>query len=324
MNSDLQLGIQSGARVLVTGGAGRLGRSVVRQLAAGGYDVVCVDRARTSELETRQVEVDLLDAVATRDAFIDIAPDAVVHLAAIAVPGALPDAEVFQINTQLAWNVLEATIAAGASALLVASSPTVIGYGAPEWRPSYLPLDEGHPLAPWNGYAVSKVAIEQIIQMAVRRYGKQVRFGIFRPCYVIAPEEWEGERTQQGHTVSERLAQPELSAVALFNYVDARDAGDFVRAWLQRGDGVPNGEIFFVTAPDALVQDPTAPSLARLVPATADAATSVPGLAGVFSGARAEELLGWTALRTWRTELAEHDLAALQTLSHTDQEASRA
>lgn len=318
MSSDIQLGVQPGARVLVTGGAGRLGRSVVRQLASAGYDVVSVDRARSNELETAQVDIDLLDAAATRDAFIDIAPDAVVHLAAIAVPGALPDAEVFQINTQLAWNVLEATIAAGADALLVASSPTVIGYGAPGWQPSYLPLDEDHPLAPWNGYALSKLAIEQIVQMAVRRYGTQVSFGVFRPCYVIAPEEWQGERTQQGHTVAERLAEPQLSAVALFNYVDARDAGDFVRAWLQHADQVPNGEIFFVTARDALVRDPTAPSLARLVPGTADAAASVSGLGGVFSGARAEELLGWTAARTWRTELAEPDLDALPSPSLAD------
>ncbi|MGL3149529.1 NAD-dependent epimerase/dehydratase family protein [Microbacterium sp. A82] len=322
MNTELHPGLHPGARVLVTGGAGRLGRSVVRELAAAGYDVVSVDRTRSDALETPQIAIDLLDAVATHDTFVEIAPDAVVHLAAIAVPGSLPDAEVFQINTRLAWNVLEATIAAQAKALLVASSPTVIGYGSPEgWRPSYLPLDEDHPLAPWNGYAVSKVAIEQIVQMAVRRYGRSVRFGVFRPCYVIAPEEWQGERTQQGHTVAERLADPGLSAVALFNYVDARDAGDFVGAWLQHTDGVPNGEVFFVTASDALVQNPTAPSLAQLIPETADAAASVSGRAGVFSGARAKQLLGWTARRTWRSELRQPELSTPQSLPD-DQEAS--
>ncbi|MGM7697647.1 NAD-dependent epimerase/dehydratase family protein [Microbacterium sp. A84] len=318
MSATVTAGVHPGSRVLVTGGAGRLGRSVVNELMSAGYEVVSVDRAHTAVRDVRQIDLDLLDTAATREAFIEIAPDAVVHLAAIAVPGALPDADVFQINTQLAWSVLEATVAAEVGALLVASSPTVIGYGAPGgWQPTYLPLDEDHPIAPWNGYAVSKVAVEEIVQMAVRRYGERVRFGLFRPCYVIAPEEWHGARTQQGHTVAERLADPRLSAVALFNYVDARDAGDFVRAWLQNCADIPNGEVFFVTASDALVLESTASSLARLVPRTADAAASVAGNSGAFSGLRAEQLLGWTATRSWRTEL-------ITASPIDDQEASRA
>jgi len=302
------IGIRPGATVIVTGGAGRLGRSVVRVLAEAGYDVVSIDRARFDAPGVRQLDVDLLDAAAAREAFAEVGPDAVVHLAGIAVPGAVPDAQVFDVNTRLVWNVLEAGVACATRALLVASSPTVIGYGAPAgWRPSYLPLDEQHPVAPWNGYAVGKVAIEEIIRMAARRHGESTRFGIFRPCYVIAPEEWAGALTQQGHTIAARLADPSLSAVALFNYIDARDAGDFVRTWMEQADSVPNGEVFFVTAPDALVHGATADSLAALVPGTADAATSISGTDPVFSGRRAQQLLGWTARRSWRTELAALD-----------------
>lgn len=298
-------GIRSGATVVVTGGAGRLGRSVVHALADAGYKVVSIDRVHLEGLPARQLDIDLLDAPTARAAFTEIAPDAVVHLAGIAVPDALPDAQVFDVNTRLAWSVLEASVACSARALLTASSPTVIGYGAPGgWQPAYLPLDEQHPLAPWNGYAVGKVAIEEIIRMAVRRHGERMRFGLFRPCYVIAPEEWAGAATQQGHTIAERLADPSLSAVALFNYIDARDAGDFVRTWLERSASVPNGEVFFVTAPDALVHGRTADSLAALVPGTADASGAILGTEPVFSGRHAQQLLGWTARRSWRTELA--------------------
>ncbi|GAB3630866.1 NAD(P)-dependent oxidoreductase [Microbacterium shaanxiense] len=301
--------MKAGGRVIVTGGAGRLGRSVVRALTDAGYEVVSIDRAKVEDLPAEQRQTDLLDAAATRSVFAELAPDAVVHLAAIAVPGALPDPEVFDINTRLVWNVLEATIAAGAGALLVASSPTVIGYGSPSgWSPAYLPLDEQHPLAPWNGYAVSKVAIEQIVRMAARRSGDTVRFGAFRPCYVIAPEEWAGAETQQGHTIAERLADPALSAVALFNYVDARDAGEFVRSWLEHASEIPNGEVFFVGAPDALLDSPTGPALTAFVPGTSEMAAGLPADAAVFSSAHAERLLGWRARHTWRTELG--DLAA--------------
>lgn len=290
------------SRIIVTGGAGRLGRSVVRLLAESGHDVISIDRT-TAGLPAQEIEADLLDAEATAALFARSGPDAVVHLAAIAVPGSLPDPEIFAVNTRLAWNVLEASLASSATALLVASSPTVIGYGAPGWEPAYLPLDEKHPREPWNGYAVSKVAIEEIIRMAARRHGERMRFGLFRPCYVIAPEEWLGAATQQGHTVAERVADPALSAVALFNYLDARDAADFVRTWIEHADDVPNGEVFFVTAPDALVDRPTAEALAALVPGTRTAAASLSGTEGVFSGRHAAELLGWRATRSWRTEL---------------------
>jgi len=315
--------VKAGDRVIVTGGAGRLGRSVVRALADAGYDVVSIDRATVADLPAEQREADLLDAAATRSLFAALAPDAVIHLAAIAVPGALPDSEVFDINTRLVWNVLEATVAAGAGALLVASSPTVIGYGSPSgWSPAYLPLDEQHPLAPWNGYAVSKVAIEQIVRMAVRRNGDTMRFGAFRPCYVIAPEEWAGAQTQQGHTIEERLADPALSAVALFNYIDARDAGDFVRSWLEHASDIPNGEVFFVGAPDALLDAPTGPALAALVPGASEQASSLPGDAAVFSSALAERLLGWRARHTWRNEL-RGAAASFPSIDHP-QESSRA
>lgn len=293
------------ARVLVTGGAGRLGRSVVIALANAGLDVVSLDRSTLEGLPARQIEIDLLDPQATAEAFREIAPTAVIHLAAIAVPGALPDPQVFDINTRLVWSVLDATVSSGAGALLVASSPTVIGYGSPSgWRPSYLPLDESHPVAPWNGYAASKVAVEQIVQMAVRRDGERVRFGVFRPCYVIAPEEWSGALTQQGHTIADRLANPALSAVALFNYVDARDAAAFVLAWLKQANDIPNGEVFFVGAADSLVEAPVSAALSSLVPGTEDAAGGLADDAAVFSSTHAEELLGWRATRSWRTELS--------------------
>ncbi|HLT66930.1 MAG TPA: NAD-dependent epimerase/dehydratase family protein, partial [Microbacterium sp.] len=141
------------SRVVVTGGAGRLGRSVVTALADAGHEVVSIDQATLEGLPATQISVDLLDFEAATAAFARIAPEAVVHLAAIAVPGALPDPDIYRINTQLVWSVLQASLEAGVQKMLLASSPTVMGYGSPSgWEPQYLPLDEKHPTAPWNGY----------------------------------------------------------------------------------------------------------------------------------------------------------------------------
>jgi UDP-glucose 4-epimerase len=299
-------------RVLVTGGAGRLGQSVVAALTAAGHETLSVDRSAVPGLTGRQAELDLRDLDATRELFTGFAPDAVVHLAAIAVPFSAPEDVILATNSQLAYSVLDAAVAAGAKAVLVASSPTVLGYGSPTgWTAASLPLDEDSPRLPWNAYALSKQLIEDMVAMFARRIGDEVRFGSFRPCFVISPEEWAGAPTQQGHTLEERLADPSLAAVSLFNYLDARDAGEFVVAWLEASGPVPNGTGFFVGAADALAVRPVAELWRRYAPQLGDAAAALTGTAPVFTSARAERLLGWTPRRSWRTELPADVLARL-------------
>lgn len=297
-------------RVAVTGAAGRLGRSVVSVLREHGHDVVAIDRDRG---EYAEVGVDLTDRVATRSVLEALTPEAVVHLAAIAVPFSAPEHEIFTVNTSMAFGVIEAAIDAGATRVIAASSPTVLGYGAPGWRPASLPLDEASPRVPSNAYALSKACIEDMIAMFARTL-PGVRLASFRPCYVVAPEEWSGALTQQGHSIEERLRRPELSAVALFNYVDARDAGDFVAAWLV-AEAAQSGSCYFVGAADALAPLPLASLLPQFHPGTAAAAEVLQGTAPAFDSRRAREDLGWHAERSWRTELpselvAELDLAA--------------
>ncbi len=291
------------SRILVTGGAGRLGRSVVAVLADAGHEVVSVDRVEVPGLPAVQVVHELTDASAAAALFQEHRPEAVVHLAGIAVPFSAPDEVTFRTNTSLAVAVIAGAREAGVEAVLISSSPTVIGYGAPAgWMPSALPIDETHPVAPWNAYAAAKVAIEELVQAAVRA-GTPLRLGLFRPCYVVSPEEWEGAPTQQGHTIADRLDDPSLAAVSLFNYVDARDAGEFVLAWLARADAAPNGSVFFVGAQDSLVREPVGAALAKHVPETAALAATLGPRDAVFSSAKAERLLGWRAHRSWRTEL---------------------
>jgi nucleoside-diphosphate-sugar epimerase len=121
----------------------------------------------------------------------------------------------------------------------------------------------------------------------------------------VAPEEWAGATTQQGHTMAERLDRPELAAGSLFNYVDARDAGDFVVTWLERARPELSGEVFFVGAPDALYRGDVREGVAAVLPAAAALAASLEPAGPVFSTTKAERLLGWTARRTWSAELVE-------------------
>ncbi|WP_396446491.1 NAD-dependent epimerase/dehydratase family protein [Actinomadura sp.] len=294
------------SRVLVTGSAGRLGRSVVTTLAAAGHEVIGVDSAPGTPREAAEaLPADLTDLGEAHSALTRFRPEAVVHLAAIAVPFGRTDATTFRVNTQLAFNVCAAAVALEVPKLVVASSPTVLGYGAPGgWTPDYLPLDEEHPPRPWNVYSLSKLVAEQTVQTFARS-AAGTRMAAFRPCFVIAPEEWEGAPTQSGHTVRERLDRPEIGGVSLFNYLDARDAGEFIGALLAQLPVLErNGEVFFAGAGDALAREPLAELLPRFVPGTEEAAAALTGTSPAFSSAKAERLLGWTAKRSWRTELA--------------------
>ena len=295
-------------RIVVTGGAGRLGRSLVAGLTAAGHDLVSLDRTVSPAPElagAEQIPIDLADGSATARALADARADALIHLAAIAVPFSAPEDVIMRTNAGLAVSVLGGGVRAGIPRIVAASSPTVLGYGNPMgWVPERFPLDEDTPPLPWNAYALSKLLIEQTIGMLRRQTGDAVRYAAFRPCYVIAPEEWAGAPTQQGHTVRERLDDPALSAPAVFNYVDARDVAAFADTLLAALPEIPNGETFFVGADDALARRPLAELVPRYFPGTAEAASGLTGTAPAFSTAKARRLLGWRPAHRWRDELA--------------------
>lgn len=299
------------SRIVVTGGGGRLGRSLVAGLARAGHEIVSIDRAESAAPELRQavqIAADLCDADATRETLAGLRADALIHLAGIAVPFSAPEDVILRTNASLAISVIGGAVAADIPRIVAASSPTVLGYGAPGgWMPERLPLDEDAPALPWNAYALSKSLVEQTIRMYARRTGDAVRLAAFRPCYVIAPEEWAGALTQQGHTVRERLDDPALSAPALFNYVDARDVATFCDRLLSALPEIPNAETFFVGADDALAREPLAELIPRFHPGTERAAAVLTGTSPAFSHAKARRLLGWRPAFTWREELAAAD-----------------
>ncbi len=302
------------SRVVVTGGAGRLGRSLVGGLVAAGHRVVSFDRAVSDAPELQgadQLAIDLLDAEATVTALRAQRATAVIHLAAIAVPFSAPEDVIMRTNAALAVSVLGGAVAAGVPRIVAASSPTVLGYGAPRgWVPDRFPLDEDTPPRPWNSYALSKLVIEQTVRMLHRQTGDAVRFAAFRPCYVIAPEEWRGALTQQGHTVRERLDDPGLAAPALFNYVDARDVASFADALLAALPTIPNAETFFVGADDALARRPLAELIPRFHPGTEEVAAVLTGTTPAFSNEKARRLLDWAPRHSWRDALTEeHSLS---------------
>lgn len=297
--------------IAVTGGSGRLGRSVVGGLREAGLRVTSIDRAGSTDEQS--IEADLTEPAQAAAILEELRPDALVHLAAIAVPFSAPERTIFGVNTGMGFTVLEAAIDAGVTRILVASSPTVLGYGRPGWQPQSLPLDEHSEVQPHHAYALSKVVLEKMVSTFALAH-PQIRLAAFRPCYVVAPEEWEGAPTQQGHTIEERLASPELAAVSLFNYLDARDAASFVMAWLA-ADSAPSGRCYFVSASDAMAVAPPADLLSTYLPEIAHLSGQLSGNGSLFSIEAAAEDLGWAPTRSWRNQLPAAALERLGALT---------
>ena len=99
-------------KVVVTGGSGKAGRAVVRDLVEHGYEVLNVDLQPPREVLAPYLRVDLTDMGQTFEALHGAS--AVVHLAAIPAPGLLPDEITFRINIGSTYNVFSAAVKFGA------------------------------------------------------------------------------------------------------------------------------------------------------------------------------------------------------------------
>lgn len=138
-------------RVAVTGGVGKLGEWVVRELRAprdGGapHEVVVLDRVAGPEQEgVRYVVGDVTDLGQVMGTVAGA--DAIVHLAAIRRWGIAPNEVTFGTNVTGTFNVHEAAWLLGIRRVVAASSEAVLGwdYREREFPPDYLPIAE--PLA---------------------------------------------------------------------------------------------------------------------------------------------------------------------------------
>jgi nucleoside-diphosphate-sugar epimerase len=146
---------------LVTGSLGFTGKYVSAELGAAGYNVVGLSH----EPAAGNVVVDLCDREATIEAVRTLAPDVVVHLAAIAFVAHGDADAIYRTNIIGTRNLLEALDSNShrPRAVVLASSANIYG------NSDISLLTEDLPAAPANDYAISKLAMEHMARLWVDR-----------------------------------------------------------------------------------------------------------------------------------------------------------
>ena len=175
-------------KVLVTGGAGFIGSHLVDRLIQHGHEVVVVDNLATGYRHNlnpcaKFYEVSLLDPE-LGEIFQREQPDILNHHAA--------QNDVRRSNTNPAFDaqhniigsirLIQCCVEYGVEKMIYASSGGTV-YG----EPTYLPVDEGHPIAPISPYGISKHTVEHYLFLASANAG--LNYTVLRYANIYGPRQ---------------------------------------------------------------------------------------------------------------------------------------
>lgn len=148
-------------RFVVSGSEGFVGRNVCSQLKDAGHEIIPIDVSNGIDL----CDVTVVEQIPQIDCFI--------HLANLVyVPASYADpANFYRVNYLTTLNALE--VCRKWKARLVYISSYIYG------PPQYLPVDENHPICPFNPYAQTKVICEKLCEGYNRDFG--VKVSVIRP-----------------------------------------------------------------------------------------------------------------------------------------------
>lgn len=275
-------------KIVITGGSGLLGPSVIKEFLDNGYKVVNADIKHPVEPLCKTVIVDLQNLGEVYGVLTDA--DAVVHLAAIPVAYSHPNEVTFQNNVMSTYNILEAAGNLGIKKAVITSSESSYGivFSKNGLTPKYVPLDEEHPQLPEDSYGLSKIVNEQTADTINRRTGMQIVS--MRLGNVITQEMY--------HNFTRFIHDPEQRKTILWSYIDARDAATAYRLAIET-DGLGSVALN-IAADDSSMNITSEKLMATVYPDVQDLRTELNGYETLLSNKKAKNLLNWEPVHHWR------------------------
>lgn len=172
--------------ILVTGGEGFVGKTVVGLLRTEGHNVISID----SSSEDKSMKVDVTNRNQVKTAFTIFKPEAVIHLASLA--GATGKGggaesikfphEYFHVNLNGVLNIYETCRELEINKVLCMSSFSPYGIAR-------CPIDEETTFSPNNPYGSSKACVEEIAKCYAINYG--IKTLILRPPLICGEKQKE-------------------------------------------------------------------------------------------------------------------------------------
>ena len=205
----------TGGRVLVTGGAGFIGRHLVRTLRHAGTDVVVADLVPHPDPSVPSIEADLRLPGSVERA-LDRGIDAVVHLAAATsvLRSVERPAETYDANVTVTAALLERARRCGVGTFVFASTNAVVGTAR------HFPINEATALAPLTPYGATKAAAEMLLSAYQAAYG--IRGAWLRFTNVFGPD------MDQKDSIVARLMKAARSGATFEVYGAGRQVRDYL------------------------------------------------------------------------------------------------
>lgn len=314
------------ARILITGGAGRLGRNCASEFTTHGHEIGLLDRvAPSSDVAALSAPEhiwvgELWDGHTVEEAIEGFRPEVVVHLGANPGPSDHPTRrqtrgqyasvardDTFKSNVLGTYYVVDAAVRHEVKRVVGASSYYVLGLGFrisdDPWQVEYLPIDEDHPMRPEDSYSLSKLLNEEIYQAYTRAYGLQTV--ALRLMSVYYHESEPPERR-----FSERLDPPkenESLGADLLCYVDGRDAALGFRLAAE-AEGLAPFEAFYLVT-DRNTRESPRNWLQQYYPHLMKKVRGLGEWDTLISDAKARRMLGYLPQHSWLVEFPDRVVA---------------
>jgi nucleoside-diphosphate-sugar epimerase len=280
-------------KIVVTGGSGKAGRAVVRDLVEHGHEVLNVDLVPSPDPVAPYLPADLTDLGQAVEALraVELLPgvEAVVHLAAIPAGDRATPEVILRQNVSSTYNVFSAAALLGLRRVVWASSETTLGlpFATP---PDYAPVDEAHFPRPESSYALSKVLGEQMAEQFSRWTGMPILglrlSNVMERADYAQFEGWQDD--------------PQARRWNLWGYVDESHVAESARLALEAD--VRGAEAFVIAAADTVMRRPSRELLAEVFPGV-PVRGDLPEHGTLLGIEKARRVLGYEPAFSWR-ELA--------------------
>ena len=227
------------------------------------------------------VQAELCDAEKTTELLADA--EAVVHMGAIPGPRAEEPYRIFQNNGQSTFNIMMAAAVRKLRRVVFSSSAFAMGW-APDPRvfvPLYLPLDETHPMMPFEAYGLSKQIGECIGEMVARSTTTSVVS--LRFTNVVPPE-----RQKEFPLPAPTPDNP--TTLVMWAYADPRDVAEAHVLALEAD--LQGHQAFLLAQPTTRFQEPTIELIKRNFGDQVQIRGELQGNASVISTKKARSVLG--------------------------------